>query len=143
MLGSGARPVAAVCGRLARRIGTAGVHAAVGGWARAFGRAPEPLDDRWWPGDIGVDAGNGGRLLRGAPRDRLLQLAHGPVAAAAAGLPTRAWGGRSARTGACYESTRAAAGPLSRLPLRRAGAGSLDGGVERADGSSVLDRTTA
>jgi hypothetical protein len=29
--------------------------------------------------------------------------------------------------GACYESTRAAAGPLSRLPLRRAGAGSLDG----------------
>src|SRR6266511_369086 len=49
MLGSGARPVGAVCGRLAGRVGTAGVHAAVGGWARAVGRAPESLDDRRWP----------------------------------------------------------------------------------------------
>src|SRR5207253_8061580 len=103
MLGSGARPVAAVCGRLARRVGTSGVHAAFGGWARAVGRTPEPLDDRWWLGDISVDAGNGRRILRRAPRDRLLQLAHGPVAAAAAGLPTRAWGGRSARAGASFD----------------------------------------
>ena len=107
MLGSGARPVATVCGRLAGRVGTAGVHAAVGGWARAVGRAPEPLDDRWRPDDIGVDPGNGGRVLRRPPRGRLLQLAHGPVGAAATGLLARAWGGRGARAGACYDSTRA------------------------------------
>src|SRR5438132_6443195 len=99
MLGSGARPVAAVCRWLAGRIGTVGVHAVVGGWARAVGRAPEPLDDRWWPVDIGVDAGNSGRILRRPPRGRLLQLAHGPVVAAAAGLPARVGGRDGAGAG--------------------------------------------
>ena len=55
--------------------------------------------ERWWPGDIGVNTSNGRRVLRRASGGRLLQLAHGPVVAATAGLPARVGGRDSAGAG--------------------------------------------
>src|SRR6266851_1460594 len=48
------------------------------------------------PVNIGANTSNGRRVLRRASGGRLLQLAHGPVVTAAAGLPARAGGRGSA-----------------------------------------------
>src|SRR5438105_10927306 len=53
---------------------------------------------------LGVDTGNGGRVLRPATGGRLLQLAHGPVVAVAAGLPARTGGLVQAGAGDCDDS---------------------------------------